>query len=202
MEVLALRVDALSLEDILSAAALVVGLLAIVVGALAARRWGTRRRRLMFDCTATALIAEGKLEGFAKGELKVTYRGEEIKNPYLVRVVIKNVGPSDVGSAHFDGARPLTVRLECSFFGVIEQPESVTSDFHPSYGVLITFEPALLRRQEEWVVEAIVGGVRLERDYTGRPAALLAELGCPLIDTDVTNLAAERVRRATEVPIP
>ncbi|MGA3523783.1 hypothetical protein [Melissospora conviva] len=195
-------VDALSLEEILAAAALGVGLLAIVVGALAARRWGTRRRRLMFDCTATALIAEGKLEGFAKGELKVTYRGEEIKDPYLVRLVIKNVGPSDVGSAHFDGARPLTVRLRCSFFGVIEQPESASLDFHSNNGAIVTFEPALLRRQEEWAVEAIVGGLRLESDYAGRPAALLAELDCPLIDTDVTNRAAERVRNAKEVPMP
>lgn len=156
-----------------AAVALVVG----VATVLATRRWGTRRRKLLFRYQSASLLPTDSRPGL----LEVTFRDIPVPNPHLVTIRLQNVGPSDVATHHFDGGRPIRVVLDCKFFGV-------TSTTHPSATVSpaigsdgwIEMRPMLLRRGEEWAVEAVV---------EGDPAPTLQS---SLIDTDVEQGGSAR----------
>ncbi|MEV4533992.1 hypothetical protein AB0J82_09190 [Asanoa sp. NPDC049518] len=162
--------DRLALVGILVAAA------AVVVGLLATRRWGTRRRLIAFDCVSTPLISEAHLGALGRDLLKVTYRDVEVVNPHLVHIRIRNIGPSDVASVHFDAETPLTVGLSCRVLGVTTVPGPVPAGVS-STGAQgeITFGPGLLRRNEEWALGVLVEG-------SPRP-----EMMSSLIDTDIVR---------------
>ncbi|MFF5200225.1 hypothetical protein ACFY3B_11540 [Micromonospora parva] len=180
-------------SDQLTALGIVVAVIAIVVGALAARRWGARRRLLRFDCIITPLILvpSKHLEAWSKDLIKVTYRDLEVKEPHLAQIRLRNVGPSDVSSAHFDEGKPLSINLNCIMYGIISSsiPTATTT---PAIGgeAIIELGPHLLRRGEEWLVSALVSGYPV------------LEIESSLIDTDLRNDYARRVDEANEVPIP
>ncbi|MDG4826056.1 hypothetical protein O7635_29765 [Asanoa sp. WMMD1127] len=169
----------MSTSDRLALVGILVAAAAIVTGMYATRRWGTRRRTITLDCVSTPLISS-QLGAMGRDLLKVTYRDIEVMDPHLVQIRIRNVGPSDVASAHFDGETPLTVELSCRVLGVTNPgpvPAGVTSMGAQGH---ITFRPGLLRRNEEWVLGVLVEG-------NPRP-----EMVSSLIDTDVIVRAGGR----------
>lgn len=157
-------------NDWLVIAAIVVAVLIGVATVAATRRWGNRRRRLLFAVEAVPLLPPGKPDGL----LQVTYRDFPVNDPHLVTARLRNVGPSDIATAHFDGGRPLILRLNCKLYGVTRSshPQSTTLPAVGAQGDL-KFVPQLMRRGEEWAIEAVV---------EGEPEPVLDS---PLIDTDV-----------------
>lgn len=151
-------------------AGIVVAVLVGVATVAATRRWGNRRRRLLLTVEAVPLLPPGKPDGL----LQVTYRDFPVNDPHLVTTRLRNVGPSDIATAHFDGGRPLVLRLNCKLCGVTRSshPQSTTL---PPLGAQanLEFAPQLMRCGEEWSIEAVV---------EGEPEAVLDS---PLIDTDV-----------------
>jgi hypothetical protein len=175
-------------------AAVVVAIIGIAATVFAARRWGNRRRRILFSCEAAPLLPIADENHL----LEVTYRDFPVKDPHLVTVRIANIGSSDIASQHFDAGRSLIVDLNCTMFGVTStsQPRYTVSGAIGSEGVL-ELRPLLLHRGEEWVVEAVVSG------------EVNAVLDCPLIDTDVVEgapalkqLAQQLAEIAVSVSLP
>lgn len=165
----------LSREEILTVVGIVVGIIAIVVGALAARRWGARRGKVFFEFSSTGLIPEDQV---GPGKLlKVTFRDFEVNDPHLVTLRLRNVGPSDVSSSHFDAGKPVVISLNCTMFGVTStsHPDSTMTTAVGGEGV-VELRPCLLVRGEEWLVTAVVGG---------KPNPKLTS---PLIDTDIVDV--------------
>lgn len=103
-------------------AGVIVGAIGIGATVLAARRWGNRRRKILFAWEQVPLLAAGADHGL----LEVTYRDIPVENPHLVTVRVANVGASDVASDHFDAGLPLIVHLNCTMYGV-------TRTTHPQY---------------------------------------------------------------------
>lgn len=162
----------LSLADWLGIAALVVALVVGAATVLAARQWGNRRRKILFTFNTTALLPKGQ----ESGPLQITYHNRPVKDPHLVAIHVKNIGPSDIGSQQFDGDRSLKIKLNCTMYGLTSNshPSSSASTGIADQGVL-ELRPQLLRRGEEWTTEAVVEG-------EANP-----ELDNPLIDTDTID---------------
>lgn len=156
----------------LTLTAIVVTLIVGVAAVIATRRWGNRRRRLLFSYEVAPLLAEGS----ANDLLQITYRDFPVRDPHLVTVRLRNVGPADVATGHFDGGRPFLVRLNCKMYGPTRasHPGATVSTAIGAEGK-IELRPHLLRKGEEWVVEAVVEGSP-EPEYES-----------PLIDTDVVE---------------
>jgi hypothetical protein len=174
----------MSLGEILGIVGIVVGIVAIITGVLAARRWGNRRRRLMFEFRSAPLIAAGSPD--RSGLLKVTFRDIEVPDPHLLTIRLANVGPADIATDRFDAGRPLVIRLNCTMYGLTatSHPDAITSTAVGAEGV-IQLRPQLLCRGEERTIEAVVSG------------ASDPELDSPLIDTDIVSgpaYAAELAR--------
>jgi len=113
-----------------------------------------------------------------QGCLKLTFRDIEITDPHLVRLTLKNVGPTDIASDHFDAGTPLVIDLHCQrFFGLLGTGHPAGSTMTQSLGGpgLIEIRPVLLRRGDQWTIEAIIDG------------APKPELSSPLIDTDIVG---------------
>ncbi|MBM0231907.1 hypothetical protein JNW91_08580 [Micromonospora sp. STR1_7] len=164
-------------SDVLALIAIAVAVVAIAAGALAAQRWGTRRGRITLMATASSLIPEGYIRESTKNLLKVTWRDIDVEDPHMVLIGIFNTGPRDISSAHFDGGKPLLVRLNCKMFGVTALSDHSVPMVSGAIGdeAVIQLGPHLLRKGEVWAVNVIVGG---------RPRP---ELVSPLIDTDVED---------------
>lgn len=160
------------MADWIGIAAVIIAFVVGVATVLATRQWGNRRRKILFIYNKTALLPKGR----QPGPLQVTYHDIPVKDPHLVTLSIKNIGPSDIGSEQFDAKRPLTIRLNCTMYGLTSNshPSSSTSTAIGEQGVL-ELRPQLLRRGEEWTTEAVVEG-------EANP-----ELDSPLIDTDTVN---------------
>ena len=152
--------------------AVIVAIVGIAVTIFAARRWGNRRRKLLFSYESTSLLPIGAEHHL----LKITYRDIPVKEPHLVTVRVANIGPADIASQHFDAGRSAVVRLNCTMYGL-------TRNSHPQYTVsraigaegVIELRPLLLHRGEEWVVEAVTQG-------DASPT-----IESPFIDTDVVE---------------
>jgi hypothetical protein len=149
------------------AAAVVIG-----IATVWATRRGVRRRRILLSYEASPLLPSGNKGGL----LAVTFRDIPAENPYLVTVRIRNLGPTDLTTAHFDQGKPLRVDLQCQMLGVTRTslPGSTISRAVGAEAVL-ELAPCLLRVDDEWVVEAVVDG---------KPDC---DLSSPLIDTDVIS---------------
>lgn len=162
----------LDLGEWLGIVSLVLVLIFGVLALVAARRYGTRRRKVLFAFSTAPLLPVGQPPGL----LEITYRSFPVPDPHLVTFRVTNVGPLDIASEHFDSNRPLLVRLNCTLYGVTAttHPDQTVS---PPLGTeaVIALEPMLIRRGEEWVIEAVVEGDSMP------------ELESSLIDTDVVS---------------
>lgn len=153
-------------------AGLLVAVVSIGATILAARRWGNRRKRIAFSWEAARLLPVGRSERL----LEVTFRDIPVTDPHLVTVRVANVGPLDIASKHFDAGRSLVVNLNCMMYGLTHSshPSGTVTGAIGSDGV-VELRPVLLRRGEEWAVEAVVGG-------EPKPT-----LDSPLVDTDLVE---------------
>lgn len=139
-------------------------IIALVVGAgavLAARKWGTRRGRLLVGYSSTSLLVDQS----STDQIKVTFQNIPIDKPHLVSLLIRNIGSRDITREQFDGGSPLIIGLDCTLFGIVQ---CKSSDGTPPITVLdltvprvdaVGFEPALIPRGTEWTVDCIVSGV-------------------------------------------
>ncbi|MEU1251583.1 hypothetical protein ACWD8I_18480 [Micromonospora arida] len=179
-------------SDVLALVAIALAVVAIAAGALAARRWGTRRGRITFYCVATPLIPEGYLRGPTKDLLKVTWRDIDVKDPHLVQITIRNTGPRDISSSHFDSGRPLRVKLNCVMFGTTSRSDQSIRMLSRAIGdeAVIELGPHLLRKGEVWTVNVLVGG------------SPTPDLVSPLIDTDVHDATQSAKDLVDLVAIP
>ncbi|MFC7481668.1 hypothetical protein ACFQX7_18700 [Luedemannella flava] len=143
----------------LSAVGVAVGVVAIVVGVLAARRWGTRRRRLFLTYTSASLMPSKSFSGIAKNVLKVTFQDVVVDDPYVTIVVLENGGPADAASAHFHDGEPFYVELNCTLLDVMNSS-------HPDYTIVrvdegrsaVGLRPCLFRKGDSWNFVAVTDG--------------------------------------------
>jgi hypothetical protein len=157
-------------------AALVVAIIAIPATIWATRRWGDRNARLELSVRATPILPTG----VHPGTLAVTYRDFPVEDPHLVTVVLKNAGPRDLASAHFDAGRPVAVRFDRPFYGVTHvngHPRLCSAGIGASGDeAAVRFEASLLKRGHFWSFSAVVEG------------AAEVTVDAPLIDTDIRNV--------------
>jgi len=165
-----------NLSDTLAVVGILVGVAAIVVGVFAARRWGTRRRRVLLNWTATPLIPPEPLNHAGRSDLKITYRGIEVDDPHLVEFSLKNLGPSDISSETFDHGEAFVIHMNAKMYGLtaLSHPNSTISSTIGLDGV-VKLGPELFRQGQEWMVSAVVEGIP-ELTFDN-----------PLIDTDVIS---------------
>lgn len=140
--------------------------LAIGVGAiLAARKWGTRRGKLLVAYSSTGLLVDQT----STDQIKVTFQNLPVEDPHLVSLLIKNIGSRDITREQFDGDSPLIIGLNCTLFGIVQ---CKSSDGTPPTTVLdltgpkvdaVGFKPALIPRGTEWTVDCIVSGLPTPR---------------------------------------
>ena len=115
-------------------AALIVAVVGIPAAVLATRQYGNRRRKLLFDWSATPLIRRRETEDIA-----VTYQGEPVKDPHILTLTIANVGPADIGSSHFDGGRPLRIDLlGCYLYGSLKGTTGGPTEHEQGDSTLLT----------------------------------------------------------------
>jgi hypothetical protein len=139
----------------------VIAVVAISFGIWAARRWGTRRGKVLLSYSVTSLLPSGA----PRTDLAVTFAGFPVEDPHLVTLRLRNVGPHDITREHFDLGNPLLVGLNSKFMGLLS---STSSDGVPSKVVTtwaigtenanIGLGPGLLPKKAEWVVEFLTQG--------------------------------------------
>ncbi|WP_026541656.1 hypothetical protein [Paenarthrobacter nicotinovorans] len=176
----------------LAALAIVVSIVAIGTGIWAARKFGTRRGRLLVAHATTRLLTSDS----GVSELKVTFRDFDVQDPHLVSIIVKNIGPNDLTKEQFEGGN-FRIRLQNSkFYGVVkvassddDKPSLVTEGIG-AQNMVVEFLPTLLPKGTEWTVDAIVSGPA-EPQVLGR-----------LVSTDITEggTTSQAVLRAMTLP--
>jgi hypothetical protein len=153
--------------------ALVVAILSVPITIWGTRQWGNRRARVEVSANATPLLPGDTREGL----LEVTFRDIPVRDPHLVSVSVRNIGPRDLSTQTFDSGRPITVRFDNTFYGLTQVGGGVRV-LAPAIGTagkvaVVSLEPGLLKRGQAWSFSAITTG----------PVQVTVE--APLIDTDV-----------------
>jgi len=138
----------------------VIGIAAICCGIWAARRWGTRRGKLLLAFSVTDLMpSEAPHE-----DLGFTYKGLPVRDPQLVKLRLKNVGPHDITRDKFDQDKPLFVGLDATFMGLLRTASTSGVAPQMAMGAIgtenaeIGFMPGHLPKGAEWTAELIVEG--------------------------------------------
>jgi hypothetical protein len=138
-------------------ASLFVAVLAVLCGALATRQWGNRRRRVLFTSRVRPLATDELSDDDLY--VQVTYRGSQLMDAHQVTVSLKNIGPADVTSAHFDGGEPLVVDLGCTTYSMTNSVQSDAVGARSFRGERsVEWRPALLKRGDTWTIDVIVSG--------------------------------------------
>lgn len=179
--------------------ALVVAVLGIPAAILATRQWGNRRARVDLYLRTTPLLPEGASPGL----LQLSYRDLLVDNPHLVEVSLINVGPKDIPSVLFDSGKPITVRFDQTFYGVIGVAggaKLLLPALGAEAGTPVEVRPSLLKRGESWTFTAVLSG------------AAKATVEAPLVDTDlrvldtsgapVTKVRISALGLTAEFPVP
>ncbi|MBP1234517.1 hypothetical protein JOE40_004160 [Arthrobacter sp. PvP102] len=183
----------MDLPIILSALALV----GIPVTIFASRRWGTRRGKVVVGSISTPLLASGAHRN--SDDLKVVFRGNEVQDPHLVRLLLRNVGPHDITPEQFDGGEFLVELTGSTLYGLVRilSSDGVEPDISTHEGTNqiadVSFHPTLLPKGVTWVVEAIVSGagkskVRSRLINTDISEAETSSLGLGLLRAMATPL--------------
>ncbi|POH75165.1 hypothetical protein CVS27_00705 [Arthrobacter glacialis] len=145
------------------------------------RKFGNRRRKLLFAWDAVQLIAGTSR---AKGALEVSYGGTPVVDPYILQITLKNIGSADISSSHFDAMRNLEIVLPNGYLTVVDI-NSV--DVEPDIDQIanrIRIKPVLLRRGARVSLDVLVDG---------NPEV---QLDSPLQNTDIARI--DPVARAAE----
>lgn len=150
--------DWLTFASIVVGGVLTIG--AIAFGIWAARRWGTRRGKLLLAYNVTALMPSGE----PHKDLGFTYKGFPLRDPQLVTLRLKNVGPHDITRDHFDQDTPLWVGLEATFMGLLRTASTIGPSPRVTMWAIgtenaeIGFNPGHLPKNAEWTVELLTEG--------------------------------------------
>jgi hypothetical protein len=140
---------------------LVVGLL----GAWVAWRAASPRRRLLYGVrSVTPLLTAPR---GMRGDLEVRHKGELIRNPHVVELVLASRGRRDITSDMFDRDNPLRVHLGVN----IVEPLQVRTDTRsagrlPEITVedhVVTMPPCRVGSRQRITVTLLVDGFRAER---------------------------------------
>jgi hypothetical protein len=91
--------------------------------------------------------------------LRMSWREEPIENPVLSTLRLTNVGRLDIGSASFDGGKPIVIDFGAPIVALIEPSEAPT-DLMPIRlaGNSVQIGPGLLRRQEAVTIVTLNDG--------------------------------------------
>lgn len=117
-------------------------------------KYGNRRRKLMFTWEAVQLMPH---KDAAVGPLEVTYEGVRVADPYLLKIVLKNIGAADIASSHFDQDEPLRVRFPEGFVAILDTDMGaatvigIDSDH-------VSIPPLLLARGDAITIDALIDG--------------------------------------------
>lgn len=154
-----------------------IGLAAIIITVWAARRWGTRRGKVLLSHSVTSLLPTGA----PRTDLAVTYRQFPVEDAHLVMLRLRNIGPHDITRDHFDQAKPLLIGLNSTFMGLLSAESkdgvsaTVTTWAIGTENATIGFGPGHLPKKKEWVAEFLVQGTAVP------------ELKGRLINTDIVT---------------
>lgn len=153
--------------------ALLVAIVSVPVTVWGTRQWGNRRARLEVSVNATPLLPGDTRQGL----LEVTFRDIPVRDPQLVSVSLRNIGPRDLSTQTFDSGRPVAVRFDNTFYGLTQVDGGVEVQA-PSIGTsgeaaVVSLKPGLLKRGQAWSFSAITTG----------PVQVTVD--APLIDTDI-----------------
>jgi hypothetical protein len=143
----------------LAVIAIVVAILIGVACVWAARKFGTRRGRVLVSSTSTPLLTSGS----QSSDLAVTYKNRPVEDPHLVRFFLRNVGPHDITRDQFDGERLDVEMCNCTLYGIVSVVSSDGTSPQVRAMALntnadISIQPTLLPKGTTWVVESIVSG--------------------------------------------
>lgn len=139
-----------------------LALVGIPTTILAARKWGTRRGKVVVGSISTPLLASGAHRN--SDDLKVIFRGNEVQDPHLVRLLLRNVGPHDITPEQFDGGEFVVELVGSTLYGLVRilSSDGVEPDISTHEGTDqiadVSFQPMLLPKGVTWIVEAIVSG--------------------------------------------
>lgn len=140
-------------------------------------KYGNRRRKLLFTWDAVQLMPNHEAAG---GELEVSYEGQRLKDPYILKITLKNMGPTDITTAHFDNARPLQIKFPDGYVATIDgdmgaaEAVELGSDY-------LGVHPVLLKRGEPIFLDVLVDG------------PTIPYVNSSIIDTDVVTADAKDV---------
>lgn len=164
----------------LAMATLVVAVIGALASVIATRRFGNRRSKIQFSWDSLSLLASER----QPEALHVIYGNQAVEQPNLVTLRLRNIGPRDVTSAHFDGSRPIEIELDASaMYGLSRTTHERETSWDSKMGY-IRLAPTLLKRGDEWTAEAIT---------QGRPKPYI--ITNPLIDTDTVDASDGHVRQ-------
>jgi hypothetical protein len=141
----------------------------------------------------------------ARNATKVEVRldGKVVQDPYLVTVIIRNVGPSDISEANFNRANPLKLTVDGA--KVVDFMDSSEEDLPYTLGGegdTVLVGPGLLPAKSELSLriltegepEAIDIGDLINVDVKGMPRPLLSDPWSMYMSEPLARLMAEQVQ--------
>lgn len=136
---------------------------AIVVPLLLAR---TPRQRLVYRSSSTSLLPQ--LPRWKKDHVELRYKEQQVKDPYVVEIVLTNVGRKDIPSTAFDRQRPLVFGVGAYIIAILDVRRSLPGTPQPEcdfdWGSFVEMKPELLPARQEITISVLVDG-----SVTGRP---------------------------------
>jgi hypothetical protein len=168
----------------------IVGLvIACFVTFIFARMYGTRRAKIEIKVDWTQLLPDA-----VDGMLAVTFRGEPIADPHLVKIAIKNVGARDVSSSMFNEGQPLSILFGVPFYGLTDFSPGLQTVKPAMFGAgtensSVGIVPGLLKRGGTWSLQAVIAG---------EPRARFV---VPLVDTGVRYVTKIGVDPLSHLPL-
>jgi hypothetical protein len=104
-------------------AGVIVGI-ASVAAILATWQKGAPRRLLLYSLPVATSLLSQHLGGRADSDLRLTYRGRELINPYAATLRLESKGRRDIRSADFDQNKPLVFDLGVPIVAVVGGSET------------------------------------------------------------------------------
>ena len=152
-------------------------IIAAFISWIITRQYGNRRRKLLFTWDSVQLLPH---DGPAKGALEVSYEGIRVDDPFLIKIVIKNLGPTDIATAHFDGGSSLRVEFPEGYVAALDSDLGAATMLELGSGY-VAIPPQLLKRNAIITLDVLVDG-------PSEPV-----LVSDIIDTDVVTADAAGV---------
>ena len=165
----------MSASDALGVAGVVVAIIGIAVAAYYGRRAVNPPKRLMqWSYESTPLIS-GYDDSF-RDAIEVQVFGRKVRNPYVGKLIIENVGRHDIDSNSFDQGRPVQFTVQRAtkvgtFLKLEGNPPGLRTD-----GNSILLGPELFPSRSKWTISFVTDG---------RPQISLT--AAPLIDVKLRS---------------